>query len=93
MQSFRFPCILEPVDPDVWMQEKVSDQKIEQIKKKMDACDDIVYLAGIDLFRESAAKDMKLLVQEIENCWKEIEGLSESLKILTRKVSGTAGRG
>jgi tRNA (Thr-GGU) A37 N-methylase len=75
------------------MQEKLSEQRLEQIKKKMSASDDIVYLAGIDLFRESAVKDIKHLVQEVENCWKEIEGLSESLKILTDKVSGTAGRG
>lgn len=75
------------------MQEKLSEQRLEKVKKKMDVCDDIVYLAGVDLFRESAAKDMKHLVQEVENCWKEIEGLSESLKILTDKVSGMAGRG
>lgn len=69
------------------MQEKVNEKRLEKVKEKIDASDDVIYLVGNDLFRESAVKDIKLMVQEIEGCWKEIKSLQEDLHILMEKVN------
>ena len=72
------------------MQDKLNEKKLNKIKDKLEASDEVIYLVGTDLFREKAGRDMKLLVQEIETCWKEINNLREDLRILSEKVSNLA---
>jgi len=72
------------------MQDKISKKRLKKIKEKVAASDDLIYLVGTDLFRESAMKDIKLLIGEVESCWEEIEDLQENLRILTRRVNEIA---
>lgn len=61
--------------------------RLTKIRKKLGACDDVIYLVGTGLFRESALKDMKFLVSEIESCRRELEGVQESLTVVTAKLN------
>ena len=68
------------------MKEKLKPKELNKIKQKVESCDSIRYLVGQALFEEDAIGDIKLLIAEIERCWKEIESLHENVKLLTRKA-------
>ena len=70
------------------MHEKMSEKRLEKIKQKLSVSDDVVYLVGNAVFHESALKDVKQLIQELEGCWEELKTMHESLQLLTDKVNG-----
>jgi hypothetical protein len=69
------------------MYDKINVKRLKKIKDKIGASDDLIYLVGTDLFRESATRDIKMLIQEVELCWKEIKDLREDLKVITDRVN------
>ena len=68
------------------MNNRLNRKDFESIKKKVDSCDSIRYLVGKALFEEDAESDMKLLISEVESCWKEIKELNQSVRLLTKKT-------
>jgi hypothetical protein len=68
------------------MNNRLNKKDFESIKKKVDSSDSIRYLVGKALFEEDAGADMKLLISEVESCWKEIKELNEGLRLLTKKT-------
>jgi NifB/MoaA-like Fe-S oxidoreductase len=62
------------------------EAKLTKIRKKLEACDDVIYVVGTGLFRDSALKDMKFLVNEVESLKRELEGAQESLQVVTGKL-------
>lgn len=70
------------------MKGKGKPKALEKIKKKVKSCDSVRYLVGQALFEEDAEQDIRWLIAEVEQCWKEIENLNESLILLTRKTTG-----
>lgn len=63
-------------------------KELSKIKKRVESSDSIRYFVGQALFEEDAEPDMKFLISEVEESWKEIEALNESLKLLTEKTLG-----
>jgi chaperonin cofactor prefoldin len=72
------------------MQDHLNEKRLEKIKQKVDVSDDVVYLVGKAVFHESAMKDVKNLIDEVDSCWKELKNLHESVQLLTDKVNGMA---
>lgn len=68
------------------MAEKGTDKRLAGIRKKLEAADDVIYVVGTDLFRDSAVKDMKYLVREVEAGRREISELKESLRAVYGKL-------
>jgi NifB/MoaA-like Fe-S oxidoreductase len=62
------------------------EAKLSKIRKKLEACDDVIYVVGTGLFRESALKDMKFLMSEVESCRRELGEVRESLQVVTGKL-------
>ena len=67
------------------MTDRLNKEELENIRKKAEVCDKVVYMVGTALFEEDAGKDMKELIREIEICWKEIERLNDIVKLLSKK--------
>ena len=60
------------------MKEKLSKSRFGTIKKKLNASDRVIYIIS--------TTDMKLLIAELENCWKEIKDLDDVVRLLTEKT-------
>ncbi len=72
------------------MHDKLSEKRLDKIKQKIGVIDDVVYLSDNAVFHESALKDIKVLIQEVESCWSELKTLHENLQLLMDKVNGMA---
>ena len=68
------------------MKEKLSKSRLGTIKKKLKASDRVLYIISSAIIEEEATTDMKLLIAELENCWKELKDLDEAVRLLTEKT-------